>query len=98
MSSTTSGVSVPGVVSAPRTAISASTPPTRTVMSRPAASLSCSAMTAATACIPLSRVRTIAASATAFSSATSPATPPRTSCGTSVSIASRSLIFTSRSS
>ena len=94
-SSTTSGLSVPGVVRAPRTAISASTPPTITsTLSAPLAR-SRSDTAAATACIPLSRVRTMAASATAFSSATSPATPPRTSWGTKVSTASRSLMCTS---
>ena len=69
------GTEVPGVVSAPRTATSPSTPPM--IVSQPSSSDSASA----TACMRLRLVRTIAASATAFSRETSPASPPRTTAG-----------------
>src|SRR5919206_351571 len=77
-SRTAIGRSTPGVVSAPPTAISPSTPPISAAAPSPSDTRS------ATSCIRLRLVRTIPASATAFSRATSPASPPRTSAGTNV--------------
>lgn len=84
MSTIAIGTAEPGVVSAPRTATSPSAPPM--TASQPSSADSASA----TAAIRLRLVRTIAASATAFSRVTSPASPPRTTAGTRVSTASTS--------
>ena len=84
------GAAVPGVVSAPRMAMSASTPPTSTGTPISAAS------SEAIRSIWRRSVLTITAMPTAASMENSLAMPPATCCGTRVSTASRSVMRMSR--